>query len=323
MQRLRNNDRGATAVFVALLMVPLLIFAALAIDVAAMHTDRQQLQTGADAAALAIAQDCAGGDCEPADATAHDMAAANKNNGDAAGDVLELDEAAGSVLVQTTTVREHWFAPIIGIHETDLEARAGARWGYPTGGLTILPLAIYVCELAAQTGSTEIWEDGELIGVDLPESTEEQTILFSKASDTDCTPNSGNVVPGGFGWLRPGDGGCGSITTAIDQWVRIDTGTDAPCNEATFQRWLGEPVLVPLFDDARDTGNRAEFHIIGYAAFTLTGYRFPGIRYNAPHCGGGENCIRGTFDRFVDLSDDFDYSPDGPRFGVAVVALTE
>ncbi|MGC0141500.1 TadE/TadG family type IV pilus assembly protein [Pseudactinotalea sp. Z1732] len=323
MQRLRNDDRGATTVVVALLMVPLLVFAALTIDVAAMHTDRQQLQTGADAAALAIAQDCAGGDCEPSGATAQTMAAANKNDGEATGDVAELDPAAGRVTVRTDAVREHWFAPIIGIDQTSLQARASARWGYPTGGSTILPLAIYVCELTVQTGSTEIREDGELVGIDLPEATQEQTIQFTKASNTDCTPNSGNVVPGGFGWLRPGTSGCGSISTATGDWVRTDTGNNSPCEQATFQDWLGEPVLVPLFDDARDNGSGAQYRIIGYAAFTLTGYRFPGMSHNASQCTGGDNCIRGTFGRFVDLSDDFDYSPDGPRFGVAVVALTE
>ena len=52
MQRLRD-ERGAVAVMVALLMVPLIGFAAIAIDVAAMWSERQQLQNGADAGALA------------------------------------------------------------------------------------------------------------------------------------------------------------------------------------------------------------------------------------------------------------------------------
>ena len=44
MQRLKD-ERGAVAVMVALLMVPLIGFAAIAIDVAAMWAERQQLQT--------------------------------------------------------------------------------------------------------------------------------------------------------------------------------------------------------------------------------------------------------------------------------------
>ena len=74
MQRLKD-ERGAVAVMVALLMVPLIAFAAIAIDVAAMWSERQQLQTAADAGALAIAQDCARGTCGNPAQTAQSLAA--------------------------------------------------------------------------------------------------------------------------------------------------------------------------------------------------------------------------------------------------------
>jgi Flp pilus assembly protein TadG len=62
LQRLKD-ERGAIGVVVALLMIPLMGFAAIAIDVSAMYAERPQLQNGADAAALAIAQDCAVDSC--------------------------------------------------------------------------------------------------------------------------------------------------------------------------------------------------------------------------------------------------------------------
>ncbi|WP_258933500.1 pilus assembly protein TadG-related protein [Nesterenkonia pannonica] len=92
MQRLKNNDRGAVGVIVALMLVPIMILAALAIDVAAMHATKQQLQTGADAGALAIAQDCAryedDANCDAGTAagTAQQMATANVTIGSADGD---------------------------------------------------------------------------------------------------------------------------------------------------------------------------------------------------------------------------------------------
>ena len=58
MRRLKN-DTGAAAIIVALMMVPILVCAALVIDVGAAYMRRTQLQTAADAGALAIAQDCA------------------------------------------------------------------------------------------------------------------------------------------------------------------------------------------------------------------------------------------------------------------------
>ena len=80
VQRLRD-ERGAVGVVVALLMVPLIGFAAIAIDVSAMYAERQQLQTGADAGALAIAQDCAPGACGSPGADRTDFAADQPEHG--------------------------------------------------------------------------------------------------------------------------------------------------------------------------------------------------------------------------------------------------
>ena len=52
-------DSGAVAVVVAVAMLALLGAAALAVDVGSLYSERAQLQNGADAAAIAIAQACA------------------------------------------------------------------------------------------------------------------------------------------------------------------------------------------------------------------------------------------------------------------------
>ena len=53
-----SDERGATAVVFALLLVPVLGFAAIAVDVGSLYAERARLQVAADAAALAVAQDC-------------------------------------------------------------------------------------------------------------------------------------------------------------------------------------------------------------------------------------------------------------------------
>ncbi|WP_258933498.1 hypothetical protein [Nesterenkonia pannonica] len=80
-------------------------------------------------------------------------------------------------------------------------------------------------------------------------------------------------------------------------------------------------MLLPIFSEVRGEGRSREYRIFGYAAFKLTGYRFSGASYQAP-CSGSSRCISGSFVRFVDLTENFDYSPDGPRLGASVVALT-
>ena len=98
-----DGERGAISVLVAILMVTLLGFTALAVDVGMLYAERTQLRNGADAAALAIAQKCArninDADCSTTSALARSLA--NSNAGDGASNItaLVLDKAAGTVKV--------------------------------------------------------------------------------------------------------------------------------------------------------------------------------------------------------------------------------
>ena len=59
MTRVRCDDRGAVGIFTAIVVIVLFGFMGLAVDVGAMYDERRQLANGADAAVLAIAEDCA------------------------------------------------------------------------------------------------------------------------------------------------------------------------------------------------------------------------------------------------------------------------
>ncbi len=86
---------------VALLMVVLPGFTAYVIDVAAMYWEKAQLQNGADAAALGIAQQCAAGECGGINTTATTLAGLNANDGKASA----IPAVAGdSVTVTTSTL---------------------------------------------------------------------------------------------------------------------------------------------------------------------------------------------------------------------------
>ncbi|GAA1628292.1 pilus assembly protein TadG-related protein [Georgenia ruanii] len=329
MPRLRN-ERGAVNVIVALLAIPLIGFAAISIDVAAMWAERQQLQTGADAAALAIAQDCAHGNCGTPALTAQRMAEANVEDEDVRGQVVTpgLTPASGRVTVQTSGVRQHWFAPVIGADSTPLGARATASWGRPTGGTAVLPLALHKCELEAQIKR----QGGSLTS----SSPVVLTILRSKDLEKTGLPadwpckrtNSGNPVPGGFGWLKTKPGTC-QTTSAIGTNVEgSDPGNSLPseCGSTDIQALQNATVLLPIYNDYGGTGNNAWFDIIGYAAFNLRGYEFVGHGSGSwgVKCPKTVNtCISGQFVEFVDLSDAFRYGATAPNLGASVVALTE
>lgn len=325
------DDRGAAAVWMALLLVPIMIVAALAIDIGAAHADQQRLQVGADAAALAVAQDCARGECTAAVTTASvdSMAAANEPmGGPATGEIVSLDQVAGSVEVRTSSERDHWFAPIIGVDDVALQARSAARWGYPTGGSAVMPIAFSWCELVGQTGVT-VQRDpvtNEVTGLDIPADMAPVTIFSTKSENSaGCYGPSDLDVPGGFGWLAPTDG-CSATLTSIDAWQPTSPG-NAPsnsCTTADFQQWIGRTTLLPVYDQSRYSGDNAEYQIFGYIAFQLQDYYFAGT-YPSPDgtdpCGGNDRCVVGSFERFVDLDAAFDFSPEGPAMGAAMVAL--
>jgi Flp pilus assembly protein TadG len=322
MQRVKRlkDERGALAVVVAILGVVVIGFAAVSIDVAALWSDRQQLQTGADAAALAIAQQCADGDCGTPATTAQSFAAANKNDENATGTVTDLDLAAGTVTVETATVREHWFAPVLGVSATDVTAQATAVWGQPNGGTAMLPIIFSQCEWWAQTA-------GSVLGQG-PPATELVIQLPKKSGDYSCTkPNSGNYVPGGFGYIDTLPGTCTAYAD-LDAIVSSKTGNTPPssCDPSDFEAIVasGRPVLLPLFDDRGSQGTNAWYHVSGFAAFRLTGYMLGGQYKTSPApCSGDDRCIQGYFVQHVDLGSEFTTSPTAPDLGATIVTLTD
>ena len=305
-----DDERGATAVMLSLLMIPMLGFAALAVDVGALYAERARLQVAADAAAIAVAQDCSRGDCGDMLATAQGLVTANDSAGTAAHPVLSGDPL--SVTVTGSTPQEHWFAPVLGHDSTRVSATATVGWGNPSGGTAVLPLVFSWCEFLEQTNGG------------LPSTKVEQYIGLPKKTPTDCPgPKSGNPVPGGFGWLVTDGAGTCHATSRVDGWSRSEPGNNPSkgCEAADFDALRNQTVLLPIYDQVRGSGSGAEYHVYAYAAFTITGYFF-GSKYswNAP-CKNPEHCLSGYFTRFVELSDSWTYSPTAPAMGSSILRL--
>ncbi|MGZ4669430.1 MAG: pilus assembly protein TadG-related protein [Blastococcus sp.] len=307
--RLRE-ERGATAVIFALLLVPMLGFAAVSVDVGKLYAERARLQVAADAAAIAVAQDCARGNCGDMLATAQGLITANDGSGTASQPTLST--VSLSVTVTGATPVKHWFAPVLGFDSTAVSATATVGWGGPSGGTAVLPLTFSWCEFAQQTGGG------------MPSGTTVRTIYFTKTSQTvGCTGPSNNIVPGGFAYLDTDPAKCTATTGLGGHWSS-KTGNSAPssCAPTDFSKWVGQTVLLPLFDDSGMSGTNAWYRIYGYAAFRLTGYALGGQFATSPKpCTGNDRCVSGYFMRFVELSDAWTYSPTAPQLGSDILRL--
>jgi Putative Flp pilus-assembly TadE/G-like len=353
-----RDDRAAVLVWVGVSLVALLGMGAMVVDVGALYAERRELQNGADAAALAVAKDCAEGDCDGTGeygpdeyATAGEFADQNANDGESDvplvcgddGDAVGLaacpeppddvpEEASGWVLVDTSTRTEddgtqieYVLAPVLDAANVGktVEARAIAAWG-PANPPSTIPLIFSICEFNELGGSLD---DGASFPLG------EQIIGFHgvDADDPDvigCNGSpSGLNLPGGFGWLAD-DGACRSEIDQ-DRWIDNGTGNSVP-QGCDLTEWQNAEVLLPIYDDLQRTGNNGEYHVIGFVGFKITGYNFNGNsndwpkppeapRVDCPGNGGDETCLRGEFTRIV--TSDGGIGGGGEDFGARAVRM--
>jgi len=292
-----SRERGVTAVVVALVIVVLCGFAAVAVDMGALWWDRKELQNGADAGAIAIAQACAKGACGNTATDADTFAKRNKLDGNATGVVTSL--TSNSVTVAASSTRQLWFANVLGISSAPVSASATATWAVVSGGST-LPFAISACQFFWQTNSTS---------GSPPSTTTEYKIISKKAADFPAAGATGsfdcgswgahNEVAGGFGWLDA-NAQCVSVTSA-GNWVSSNPGNNEP---GCLQLVQNQSYLIPLFDATTGSGNNGTYHLTGYAEFKVTGWCLSGSAVNSDgKCTGNNRHIRGYFVAFVSLQD--------------------
>jgi len=157
-----TQEEGATLVFVAVVLVALLALTAFAVDFGRMWEERRQLQNGADAAALAVAEDCARDLCDGlydeyaiADLYADD----NARDGFAEAWMVELDLDAQTVTVHNRTEDpggdNHFdmlFAGIVGFDGFTVGAQATVAWGGLASDIATIPIIISDCEFIRPHG---------------------------------------------------------------------------------------------------------------------------------------------------------------------------
>lgn len=333
-----DKERGAAAVLVAITMVVLLGFAALAVDVGAMYAEKAQLQNGADATALAIAGQCAKGiDCNTAMADSNNrLAGANANDG-SSGTFSVTQPSGTSVRVETNAQAAGstddsfalYFARVLGNDTSVIHASAVAAWGPPSGATT-LPWTISQCVFEKYLSPSQLAElnsTGSFTGDPIPTH-----ILLRYDENTPdypgCVPQNG-YAEGGFGWLDR-DSGCTADIDLAQAEIGNDPGNDFP-SECTgiIATLKDEPILIPIFSTATGTGQHATYGLVGFIAFQVTGYKFGGgpaltsLDPAAPSCTGNCRGIQGFFTRYVSLEEGLSTTGGAPNYGATAVWLSE
>lgn len=349
MRRLTDEERGSAVILVAIVGVVLFAMSAFVIDVGALVQERRVLQNGADASALAIAEQCGGDDCGDPSATAEQYADGNADDGvstieelcgsgvtgvDECSDPPDVPDGAGYVRVTTKTARTDGsdevpfsFARFLGHDGQSVHMRATAAWGGPSGLTAELPMTISACEFEAYTDGGEDLEEAPPYGASGFPSPEVTIYMHNTAEASPCEAGpSGADLPGGFGWLDTGEADC-RATSDTEGWFDDKTGRPPPssCTPALMDALVGTVVHLPVFDQTNGlSGTNGEYHMAFYASFYITGYFIQGqfkeasLVTGAFPCGGSASCVSGFF---VQDTAPVSGTIGGPSMGVFVVQL--
>ncbi|WP_307041972.1 TadE/TadG family type IV pilus assembly protein [Agromyces ramosus] len=333
LRRLVRDERGANAVLLALLFVPILGFGAIALDVSAQHAELGQLQHGADAAVLAVASACAEDSVAcvgPADAAADALLEGNGAIPVEGEATTVVDVANRTVTVTAEAEFPHFLASLIDgdgdPDHTTVSTEATAEWGFIGGG-DFLPLAIAECELEH--------------GVAAAGTTGTPFKLFIKDTATGPSPCDDADYTGGFSWLTDDD--C-NVTLTPDLVMAGNNGNNTGgtgCGTTFLRDLLGQTVLVALYDHETGLsggGSSGEYTISKFAAFRITGYsvvfgggsgagattEYIGAPYNAsPYkFTGGQRGLQGFFVEYVSVADALLLTSEGSAGDPLVVRIT-
>lgn len=328
-----ERERGAVAVIVAILLVVLLGFAALAVDMGLLYSEKAQLQNGADAGALAIAQACAkeatSTNCTDPASLAKGLADKNSLDGLSNVQSIALDVPNRKVTVTADPIEAGrtdnqvslFFAGALGIPASSAVAKSTVVWGSPSKGTTPFPLTMSVCQVNGMVdGSTQLIRS------------------HSSNANSDCPQGpSGSDTPGGFGWLAQDPYGCGAYIDLAVNESGADTGNNGPsyCNDV-LNGWAADinagkdvVILLPVFTSVTGTGAGSSYDVSAFAAFKVRGWKFSGgtdlpmvfKNEGPPSCTGECRGIIGSFIKYVALSSGYEELGPVSPYGATVVKL--
>jgi hypothetical protein len=311
MKRLRD-DRGSVIVLVVLLMTALLAISAVAVDVGSWYTADRKLQSTADAAVLAGAQDLPNTTTAASSATSY----ANANNSGVDTWAPTFPDTS-TIDVSLSKSIPSIFAKLVGINSKTVHAHARAQVGTPTQIRNVLPVGVAqsaVCTVGSSGcfGASKLLRFDDTTTVSFSSSTWGlMDLLGGSTSTSNCQgqASSSQIQD----WISNGYQGL----LSVNQYYGAVNGEKSTQNALNTQ--IGKPLLVPVYDSASTSWckNPAKggFHIVGWAALvidnTVTNSDW------GPH-------VKQLHIHFVEyIVHDVDSTPGYSGFGVKVIQLTQ
>jgi Flp pilus assembly protein TadG len=315
---IQEDDRGVIAVITALSLTALCIVGALVLDLGNKTAAHRAAQDSADAAALAVATDCAKG-----------LACASTPTAPYLLGGVSLDGAVSitstSVTVRTQKTVSYGLSRVFGRSSGTGHGQATAKWGI-INSATTAPVVISQCTFDLATANGTVFPSAE------------QIIPLGSGG-----PTCPGRPPGAFGWLDTGLSGPCSISTTLNSSGQLvvhgnsGNGSVNPWGCIT-QVGVNGTLLLPIYgascrnpspcvqgqDDG--TGDNNYYLILGFAEIQVTAWNLqhgsPGTAGSpTPSCPGpgSASCIRGRFIRYATQAGG---TGTGTNFGAVNVFLS-
>ena len=264
-----RGERGSIAIIVAVAFVPLSLMLAVAVDAGRVWVNRQRLQTGVEAAAVASAAEwAAGGSNCSAGAlgfVASDGAEPSRVDCSATG-----TSAAGVVTVDAVEDVDLVFRGLLGRDTAVVEAETAVRVGAARSVAGLWPFGLCV-----DHPSIARWISGGMT------SGVSERITF-EAPNQKC----GGDVSGNWALLDYNGGS--NPTGEIQDWVQsgydgyVEVGDivfgspGAPSTSINLSAIVGHSILMPLYSSPRMQGANAVYTVVGFAQAVVEAVRSSG-----------------------------------------------
>jgi hypothetical protein len=310
MKRL-TDQTGQALVLSALFLTVLLGMAAVSVDVGSWYHADRKAQAAADASALAAAQALP---YDSVTAESHAKSYATKNGGGLKS-VAFSGTAAGiddTVTVEIEREAPGFFSQVLGVSGVTVGARAAARAAPLGKARWVAPIVVsekhpkLVCGLACF---------GPAHGT---------TLDYLHLKDVGTADGSGS-----FGFLNLDQSDTSGVgTSTLGEWIQHGydgllepgaflTSTGNPFSSthvgSSLQDRIGTELLFPIYRTIAGSGSNAQYEIVGFVGFYLTGLDLQ----------GNDEKLFGYFTQVIWDGVQSETGPPTTDYGVRVVTLVE
>ena len=279
MTRLRHDCGQAYVISILFLSFVLVGMTAAVLDVGSWFRADRALQSRVDAAALAGAQALP---ANPGQATSLAIEYGSKNGGGIAGNHVAFSMAMipnDTITVDATAPAPGFFSKIFDIDTVTVHAKASARVAGLLEAKYVAPIVVNWKHPQLQCNPNPCQGPAEL---------NYQHLKEGKGNGDDDDDDDGgptNDGAGSFGFINlTGDNGVGTsdlgswIQDGFDQFMPLGnylTSTGNPFSSShvkdSLEARTGTVLLFPVYQTLTGTGNNAEYKIIGWVGYRLTG----------------------------------------------------